>query len=73
MIQLEELQQDQKLTVDLTSVRDRLPKRVFRLLQDNSLAKWKGGYKVVDGGIALVLELSDGSTCWFLEEELSVA
>ena len=74
MIQLEQLNQNQDLKVDLSKVRDRLPQKTFRLLQDDSsIGKWKGGYKIVDGGIALVLELSNGSTCWFLEDELSVA
>lgn len=64
------LQQGQKLRVDLSLVRDRLPDKLFSKLTNNPVGKLVG-YKMVDGNsFGLVLELEDGSSSWFFEAEL---
>ena len=70
MVQAEELVKGEKLRVDLAKVKDRLPSQVINLLSKASYGFWTGGYKIVDGGVGLVIELDDGTTCWFYEEEL---
>ena len=72
MIRVENLEKGQQLSIDLEMLNDRLPSKITKLLQSDSYGIWMGGYKIVDGGIALVLELSDGTKCWFLENELSI-
>ena len=71
MIQVESLERGQQLRVEYEKLADRLPSKIVKLLRHDSFGIWMGGYKIVDGGIALVLELSDGSTSWFFENELS--
>ncbi len=60
----------QKLKVDLARVGDRLPPSLI----DKLIADPFGtlvGYKMVDGNsFGLVLELRDGTTSWFFENEL---
>ncbi len=59
--------------VELDQVRDRIPQALTRLLRANPRGKITG-YKMTDGtGIGLVLELSDGSTSWFFDNEISKA
>ncbi len=57
--------------IDLEKVRDRIPSALFRQLSKDPRGKVIN-YKMTDGmGIGLVLELSDGSTSWFFDEEIS--
>ncbi len=65
------LSKNQLLKVDLTVVKDRIPKTLRSQLEDNPIGILDG-YKMVDGNrFGLVLKLSDGRKHWFFEEELS--
>ena len=56
--------------VDLERVRDRIPSTLLKQLSKDPRGKVID-YKMTDGmGIGLVLELSDGSTSWFFDEEI---
>ena len=56
--------------VDVEQVRDRIPKDLLKKLKDNPRGKVVD-YKMTDGtDIGLVLELSDGTTSWFFNEEI---
>ncbi len=56
--------------VQVDQVRDRIPGSLLKKLKDNPRGRVVD-YKMADGGdIGLVLELSDGSTSWFFNEEL---
>ena len=56
--------------VQVDQVRDRIPKGLLKKLKDNPRGKVVD-YKMTDGtDIGLVLELSDGSTCWFFNQEI---
>jgi len=71
MIKSEQVIQGQKLKVNLAAIKDRLPKNTVKQLTMDPYGKLVG-YKMVDGNaFGLVLELSDGSTSWFFENELS--
>ena len=71
MIKSEQVIQGQKLKVNLAAIKDRLPKNIVKQLNMDPYGKLVG-YKMVDGNaFGLVLELSDGSTSWFFENELS--
>ncbi len=60
-----------KIRVDFDKLRDRIPGALKKkLLQDprGTLVN----YKMTDGkGIGVVMELSDGSTSWFFEDEIA--
>ena len=59
-----------KAIIDLTLVRDRIPKRLLLVLLDNPVGTVID-YKMTDGnGTGLVLKLGDGSISWFFSEEL---
>ncbi len=71
MVKAETLFKGQKLRVNLEKVQDRLSKNVIKQLTKEPYGKLIG-FKMVDGNsFGLVLELSDSSTSWFFEEELS--
>ena len=56
--------------VQIDQVRDRIPAALLRKLRDNPRGKVVD-YKMTDGtDIGLVLELSDGSTSWFFNDEI---
>ena len=56
--------------VQVEQVRDRIPGSLLKKLKDNPRGKVVD-YKMADGGdIGLVLELSDGTTSWFFNEEI---
>ena len=56
--------------VQVDQVRDRIPKNLLQKLKNNPRGKVVD-YKMTDGtDIGLVLELSDGSTSWFFNEEI---
>ncbi|MDP6834219.1 MAG: DUF2862 domain-containing protein [Prochlorococcaceae cyanobacterium ETNP1_MAG_9] len=57
--------------VQIDQVRDRIPKGLLTKLKDNPRGKVVD-YKMTDGtDIGLVLELSDGTTSWFFNEEIA--
>ena len=62
-----------RLKIELDRVRERIPSG----LQEQIKADPRGTlvkFKMTDGkGIGVVLELSDGSTCWFFEDEIARA
>ena len=56
--------------VQVDQVRDRIPENLLNKLKTNPRGKVVD-YKMTDGtDIGLVLELSDGSTSWFFNEEI---
>ena len=56
--------------VQVDQVRDRIPENLLNKLKANPRVKVVD-YKMTDGtDIGLVLELSDGSTSWFFNEEI---
>ena len=56
--------------VQVDQVRDRIPKELLNKLKANPRGKVVD-YKMTDGtDVGLVLELSDGSTSWFFNEEI---
>ena len=59
------------VSVDLDRVRDRIPGALMSVLRNNPRGKVVD-YKMTDGlgGIGLVLELSDGTTNWFFDNEI---
>jgi len=66
-----ELIKEQLLKVDLEKVKDRLPDKLTKKLEENPFGKLVG-YKMVDGNqFGLVIDLNIGTTQWFFEEELS--
>ena len=72
MIKSDTLVKGQSLRIELQKVKDRLPSEVFAKLSNYPQGVWMGGFKMVDGNsFGLVLELSDGSTMWFFEDELA--
>ncbi len=59
-----------RVKVDLDQVRDRIPSKLIQQLTEDPRGKIVN-YKMTDGqGIGVVLELSDGTTSWFFEEEI---
>ena len=59
-----------RVKVDVDLVRDRISSILLKRLQNNPQGKVVG-YKMTDGGgIGVVLELSDGSTSWFFDDEI---
>ena len=59
--------------IRITRVRDRIPQNLVDLLQNDSSGTVKE-FRTVDGkGIGVVVELSDGSTSWFFEDEIAAA
>tara|TARA_Y100001968_G_C19414594_1_gene748293 strand:+ start:220 stop:513 length:294 start_codon:yes stop_codon:yes gene_type:complete len=72
MIDSNKLVKGQKLAIELDKVRDRLPNHLLKIISDKPLGTWMGGYKMVDGNqFGIVLELSEGTSMWFFESELS--
>ncbi len=56
--------------VEVDQVRDRIPESLVRTLKDNPRGRVID-YKMTDSnGIGLILELSDGTTSWFFQEEI---
>ena len=59
--------------IRVTRVRDRIPKSLVDLLKADASGTEKE-FRTVDGkGIGVVVELSDGSTNWFFEDEIAAA
>ena len=60
-----------RVKVDLDQVTDRIPVNLVKKLANDPKGKVLG-YKMTDGSrIGLILELSDGSTSWFFDEEIT--
>ena len=60
-----------RLKVDLDRVRDRIPTKLLKLIKSDPRGKLVN-FKMTDGqGIGFVLELSDGSTSWFFDNEVT--
>ena len=56
--------------VQVEQVKDRIPANLLKKLKVNPRGRVVD-YKMADGGnIGLIIELSDGSTSWFFNEEL---
>ena len=56
--------------IRVSRVRDRIPQNLVNLLKADSSGTVTD-FRTVDGkGIGVVVELSDGSTCWFFEDEI---
>ena len=59
--------------VRVTRVRDRIPNALVELLKKDATGTVVE-FRTVDGkGIGVVLELSNGSTSWFFEDEIAAA
>ena len=59
--------------IRVTRVRDRIPQSLVDLLKVDPRGTVKE-FRTVDGkGIGVVVELSDGSTNWFFEDEIAAA
>ena len=59
--------------VRVTRVRDRIPSALVDLLQKDASGTVVD-FRTVDGkGIGVVVELSNGSTCWFFDDEIAAA
>jgi len=62
-----------RVKIDLDRVKDRIPSSLSKLLTSDPRGTVIG-YRMTDGGgIGLVLKLSNGSTNWFFDEELTQA
>ena len=60
-----------RVKIDLDRVKDRIPSSLSKLLTSDPRGTVIG-YRMTDGGgIGLVLKLSNGSTNWFFNEELT--
>ena len=59
-----------QVKVELDLVKDRIPANLIQSLSVNPRGKVVD-YKMTDGtGIGVVLELSDGTTSWFFNDEI---
>jgi len=62
-----------RVKVDLEKVKDRIPSSLANLLKNDPRGTIKD-YKMTDGmGVGLILELGDGTSSWFFDEEISRA
>ncbi len=71
------MSQQTSVTIDIgskvrvTRVRDRIPAALVELLKKDSSGTVIE-FRTVDGqGIGVVIQLSDGSTSWFFEDEIA--
>ena len=65
------LQKGQILKVEITEVKDRLPKNILEIIRMEPVVELVG-YKMVDGNeFGLVVKLKNGEINWFFEKELS--
>jgi hypothetical protein len=59
--------------VRVTRVRDRIPAGLVTTLQSDPTGTVRD-FKMTDGtGVGVVVELNDGTTCWFFEDEVAPA
>ena len=59
--------------IRVTRVRDRIPQSLVDLLKADASGTVKEFRTVDCKGIGVVVELSDGSTNWFFEDEIAAA
>ena len=60
-----------KVRVDLDNLKDRIPTNLVGVLKKDPRGTLVD-FKMTDGmGIGVVLELNDGSTSWFFEDEIA--
>ncbi len=60
-----------KVRVDLDSLKDRIPSSLVSILKNDPRGTLVD-FKMTDGmGIGVVLELSNGETSWFFEDEIT--
>ena len=65
------LQKGQNLRVEIKEVKDRLPKKILKIISEEPVVELVG-YKMVDGNqFGLVVKLVNGEINWFFEKELS--
>jgi hypothetical protein len=59
--------------VKITRVRDRIPADLVEVLKSDATGTVRG-YKMTDGsGIGVVVELSNGGSGWFFDDEIAPA
>jgi len=59
--------------VRITRVRDRIPAGLVASLKSDPIGTVKG-YRTTDGtGVGVVVELADGTTSWFFDDEITAA
>jgi hypothetical protein len=59
--------------VRITRVRDRIPAELVQTLQSDATGTVRD-FKMTDGnGVGVVVELSDGSSGWFFDDEIAPA
>ena len=65
------LRKGQILRVEISEVKDRIPKNILELIRNNPVVELVG-YKMVDGNqFGLVVKFRNGQVNWFFENELS--
>ena len=65
------LTKGQTLKVEISEVKDRLPKKILDEIQNNPIVELVG-YKMVDGNqFGLAVKFQNGSVNWFFENELT--
>ena len=65
------LTKGQKLKIDINEVKDRLPKKILKVINKEPIVELVG-YKMVDGNqFGLVVKFKNGEVNWFFEKELS--
>ena len=61
------------MKVRVTRVRDRIPSGLVASLKADPTGTVKG-YRMTDGtGVGVVVELADGTTSWFFDDEITAA
>ena len=65
------LKKGQSLRIEIDEVKDRLPKKIIKMIREEPTVELIG-YKMVDGNqFGLVVKLSNGEISWFFEKELT--
>ena len=65
------LKKGQELRVEISEVKDRLPKNILDIIRKNPVVELVG-YKMVDGNqFGLVVKIANGEINWFFERELT--
>ena len=65
------LSKGQTLKIEISEVKDRLPKKILEEIKNNPVVELVG-YKMVDGNqFGLAVKFQNGSVNWFFENELT--
>ena len=65
------LKKGQILKIEISEVKDRLPKNIIDIIREDSKVELVG-YKMVDGNqFGLVVKMNNGEVNWFFANELS--